>query len=328
MPPKGIAKRRLSNEHQKRQEDIRNESSEDRQSVYITETTTTTAEESMAKQQSSLESNRFSNLQTKQSQISEQMETAMHDNKRQRMCELYQRDKATEAQDQPEGRLEQTLGRMSRLGTVETGEQHERILEQQRACDRPITASETPEQLERRLKCQRIRLGQIGTTETREQHEKTLEQTRARMLRHRVVEEEHKRTLECHRIRYRRMKEIEMPEELERRLKRMHLGGKPTRAAETPEERGRGRNHQPLQKLSYRMSRMSVQPEVFIKQEPNEYDQQRSVSADMVFKDEFVVSDEDYSGSSVLVPPSFEPPFHVIFSMVCIGSSQKLDNGQ
>ncbi|GIY65804.1 hypothetical protein CEXT_416711 [Caerostris extrusa] len=90
MPPKGIAKRRLSNEHQKRQEDIRNESSDDKQSAIIKETTT--AEESMAEQQSRLESSRLSKLKTKQPQISEQ--TATYDNQRQRMRELYQRYKS------------------------------------------------------------------------------------------------------------------------------------------------------------------------------------------------------------------------------------------
>ncbi|GIX66912.1 hypothetical protein CEXT_185101, partial [Caerostris extrusa] len=55
-----------------------------------------------------------------------------------------------------------------------------------------------------------------------------------------------------------------------------------------------------------------VQPVVF-KQEPIEIDPQPSASADMIMKDEFVVSGEGYSGSSADVPASVEPTSHVIF---------------
>ncbi|GIY69408.1 hypothetical protein CDAR_470751 [Caerostris darwini] len=304
MPPKEIAKRRLSKEHQKRQEDIRNESSENRQPANITETTS--AEESMAEQQSWLESNRFSKLQTKQRQILKRTETAMYDNKQQSMSELYRRYKTTEPQEQPERRLEQTLALMSRLRIVETEEQHEKMLEQHLVCDRPITASKTPEQLERRLKCARIRLRRLATTETREQHEKTMKQTRARMSRLGVGEEEHKRTLECQRIRYRRMKETEIPEEIEGRLERMHLWGKPTRAAETPEERARRRVlNQQVRKTEtpeerkarfekfwelYALKKnitnnedvLPVEPPVVIKVEPVEFVPEPSTSAEIV----------------------------------------------
>ncbi|GIY69425.1 hypothetical protein CDAR_470851 [Caerostris darwini] len=55
-----------------------------------------------------------------------------------------------------------------------------------------------------------------------------------------------------------------------------------------------------------------VQPAVFTKEEPREFYPQPSASADIVIKDEFVVSSEDYTGSSALVPPSTAPTSHNI----------------
>ncbi|GIY99355.1 hypothetical protein CEXT_224601 [Caerostris extrusa] len=63
-----------------------------------------------------------------------------------------------------------------------------------------------------------------------------------------------------------------------------------------------------------------VEPAVVIKEEPvQEFDPQPSASADVVIKDEFVVSGEDYHGSSALVPPSTESTSHVTLSVACLG---------
>ncbi|GIY35527.1 hypothetical protein CEXT_411041 [Caerostris extrusa] len=71
-----------------------------------------------------------------------------------------------------------------------------------------------------------------------------------------------------------------------------------------------------------------VEPAVFVKEEPIEIDPEPSVSADIVIKDEFVVCSEDYTSSSVHVPPYSEPNSHVTLSVACLGSSQQPDNGQ
>ncbi|GIY69375.1 hypothetical protein CDAR_470541 [Caerostris darwini] len=71
-----------------------------------------------------------------------------------------------------------------------------------------------------------------------------------------------------------------------------------------------------------------VQPAVFIKQEPREFDPQPSASADVVIKEEFVVSDEHYTGSSAHAPSSTEPTSRVTLSVACLGPSQKFDKGQ
>ncbi|GIY69418.1 hypothetical protein CDAR_470811 [Caerostris darwini] len=113
MPPKEIAQRRLSKEHQKRQEEIRSESSEDRQFANIAETT---EEESKQDQRSRLKINLLSKLQIKQRQISEQRE-------RQRMLELHERYKATETQESHERRLEYRGVRVRRIEETETPEE-------------------------------------------------------------------------------------------------------------------------------------------------------------------------------------------------------------
>ncbi|GIY85150.1 hypothetical protein CDAR_16341 [Caerostris darwini] len=53
-----------------------------------------------------------------------------------------------------------------------------------------------------------------------------------------------------------------------------------------------------------------------------------STSADIVIKDEVVVSCEDDTGSSADVPSSTEPTSHVNLSVACLGSSQQPDSGQ
>ncbi|GIY35520.1 hypothetical protein CEXT_410981 [Caerostris extrusa] len=133
MPPKEIAQRRLSKEHQKPQEEIRNESSKDRQLANITETT---EEESKQDQRSRLKSNRLSKLQIEQRQISEQTE-------RQRMLELHERYKATETQ-----------------------EPHARKLQYQSVRGRRIEETITPEEPQRRLECQHVVKKQAKETET------------------------------------------------------------------------------------------------------------------------------------------------------------------
>ncbi|GIY69377.1 hypothetical protein CDAR_470551 [Caerostris darwini] len=71
-----------------------------------------------------------------------------------------------------------------------------------------------------------------------------------------------------------------------------------------------------------------VEPAIVIKEEPIQFDPQPSASADIVIKDEFIVSNEDYTGCSALVPPSTEPTSHVTLSVACLGSRQQPDNGR
>ncbi|GIY63586.1 hypothetical protein CDAR_442441 [Caerostris darwini] len=140
MSSKKSAKRSLS-------EEIRNESSEDRQ-LRLVNVRGRTAEESMAEKQSRLEKeiNRLSKLQAEQFQISEQRESKL-----QRKHELYQRVKATETPEERERRLEQKRVYMSRLRKAETPEQRERRLECKRAQYKRARETKTPEQRMARL---------------------------------------------------------------------------------------------------------------------------------------------------------------------------------
>ncbi|GIY69416.1 hypothetical protein CDAR_470801 [Caerostris darwini] len=69
-----------------------------------------------------------------------------------------------------------------------------------------------------------------------------------------------------------------------------------------------------------------VQPAVYIKEEPREFYPQPFASADVVIKEEFVVSKKDYTGSSAIVPPSTEPTSHVTLSVAGLTSNQQPDN--
>ncbi|GIY63584.1 hypothetical protein CDAR_442431 [Caerostris darwini] len=168
-----------------------------------------------------------------------------------------------------------------------------------------IKATGTQEQLEMRLENQQVGVRQIRETEIAEARARKLKTIRICHKRARETEtpEQRERRLESARVRYKRARAVETPEEHERRLKRRRVRNQRIRESETPEQK-------------------------MTRQEPIEFDPQPSASADIVIKDEFVVSSEDCHGISADVPSCTEPTSHVTLSVACLGSSQQPDNGQ
>ncbi|GIZ02788.1 hypothetical protein CEXT_572671 [Caerostris extrusa] len=114
--------RRLVKQHQKRQENIRNESSEDGQVGRVNN-----RQRTVRGAERTLERNRPSKLQTKQCKTSKQRERT-----RQHMHEWYEVFKVAKTAEQRERRLERMRARDHRRRPSETPEEHDRRLEIER----------------------------------------------------------------------------------------------------------------------------------------------------------------------------------------------------
>ncbi|GIY85152.1 hypothetical protein CDAR_16351 [Caerostris darwini] len=310
-------KTRLPNEHMKRQDEIRNETSEVKQS-RLKNIGERTADESKTEQQGRLERNRLSKLKIKLLKKSEENER-----KRQYMREFYQRVKATE--EQRESRLERQRVRNRRIRQTETEEQREKRLESQRA---RMRRTETPELRKKRLEKQHVCKSLLRKAEIPEQRKGRLESDRTRRSKSRAAETQEQR-----------MERLEKYRKLNTRRKNVVKNKEdvmPVEPTVVIKEEPIQSNPEPLSsedKVIKNVERdngeaVLVEPLVVIKEQPISFDPQPSASADIVIKEEFIVCSEDDTGSSVYESPSTEPTSHVTLSVACLGSGRKSNSDQ
>ncbi|GIY69371.1 hypothetical protein CDAR_470521 [Caerostris darwini] len=133
--------RRLVKQHQKRQENIRNESSEDGKVGRANN-----RQRTVRGAERTLERNRPNKLQTKQRKTSE-----LRERTRQHMHEWYEVFKVAKTTEQRERRLERMRARDHRRRPSETPEEHDRRLEIERLRKKRVKERETPEERMARL---------------------------------------------------------------------------------------------------------------------------------------------------------------------------------
>ncbi|GIY85148.1 hypothetical protein CDAR_16331 [Caerostris darwini] len=301
MPLKEIAmpqKTRLPNEHKKRQDEIRNETSEVKQSRLIN-IGERTAEESKTEQQGRLERNRLSKLKIQLLKKSEENER-----KRQYMREFYQRVKATETEEQRESRLERQRVRNRRIRQTETEEQREKRLENQRARMRRVRERETEEKREKRLESQRVR-----DNRNRQKHQSYVKKDWRNNITAETQEQRMERLEKYRKLNTRRKnvvknKEDVMPVEPTVVIKEEPIQSYPERLASEDKDVKDNGYTVPVKPTVVIIGRPSL--------EPISFDPGPSASADIVIKDEFIVCSEDDTGSFADVPSSTVPTSHVL----------------
>ncbi|GIY69391.1 hypothetical protein CDAR_470651 [Caerostris darwini] len=159
-------KKLLSKVPQKLQEEVRSESSEDRQAGLETIGERRAKE---TEQQVQLSLDRKPSCRTRRREILEQRERRL-----QYKREWYQRVKSIETPEQREKRLVSMRARYKRVKETETSEG----LESARVANKRALETETIERRERRLECRRLRYKRVRETETLEQGMARLEKCR------------------------------------------------------------------------------------------------------------------------------------------------------